>query len=78
MILLLEHDPHCVRELQTTKTRTQEMWPAIAATRPDVWMWLGDAVYADTRSFPLTIHVTAPSAGAGRGVTRSTVSGECS
>jgi alkaline phosphatase D len=26
----------------------QDMWKAVAANKPDVWIWLGDIVYADT------------------------------
>lgn len=26
-------------------------WPAIAATQPDLWAWLGDVVYSDDRKF---------------------------
>ncbi len=26
----------------------QKMWPAVLANRPDLWIWLGDNIYADT------------------------------
>ncbi len=26
----------------------QNMWPAVAANKPDLWIWLGDIIYADT------------------------------
>jgi hypothetical protein len=34
-------------------------WPAIAATKPDVWAWLGDVVYSDDRKF-FSYFVPAP------------------
>ncbi|MCC9166246.1 alkaline phosphatase D family protein [Pontibacter harenae] len=27
----------------------QPLWPAIIATQPDLWVWLGDNIYADTK-----------------------------
>ena len=26
----------------------QDLWPAIASNKPDLWIWLGDIIYADT------------------------------
>lgn len=31
----------------------QPLWPAIHASRPDLWIWLGDIVYADTTDMAL-------------------------
>ena len=28
----------------------QKMWPAVLANRPDLWIWLGDNIYADTEN----------------------------
>ncbi|WP_052738821.1 alkaline phosphatase D family protein [Pontibacter korlensis] len=28
----------------------QPLWPAIAAAQPDLWIWLGDNIYADTHN----------------------------
>lgn len=33
----------------------QEFWPVIAAQNPDVWLWLGDIIYADTEDM-LVMH----------------------
>jgi len=33
-------------------TYAQPLWRRIAAQNPDLWIWLGDAVYADTRLMP--------------------------
>lgn len=30
------------------QNRGQDFWPTITATQPDLWIWLGDIVYADT------------------------------
>jgi len=30
----------------------QSMWNTIAAFKPDIWVWLGDVVYADTQKYP--------------------------
>ncbi|XP_065061416.1 uncharacterized protein LOC135688479 isoform X2 [Rhopilema esculentum] len=33
-------------------THRQPLWKNILAQKPDLWIWLGDAVYADTRLMP--------------------------
>ncbi len=33
--------------------KEQKMWPYIAADRPDLWIWAGDIVYADTEDMRL-------------------------
>ena len=31
----------------------QPLWQSIAASQPDLWVWLGDNIYADTRNMTL-------------------------
>ena len=31
----------------------QSFWPIIAAQNPDLWVWLGDNIYADTEDMGL-------------------------
>lgn len=34
-------------------TRDQQIWKGIADANPDIFVWLGDVVYADTPLFPM-------------------------
>ncbi|KAK2563697.1 hypothetical protein P5673_012678 [Acropora cervicornis] len=34
--------------------KPQPLWEHISKQKPDLWVWLGDAVYADTKIAPLT------------------------
>eukprot|EP00462_Mataza_sp_D1_P021149 CAMPEP_0175133668 /NCGR_PEP_ID=MMETSP0087-20121206/7771_1 /TAXON_ID=136419 /ORGANISM="Unknown Unknown, Strain D1" /LENGTH=385 /DNA_ID=CAMNT_0016416185 /DNA_START=35 /DNA_END=1193 /DNA_ORIENTATION=+ len=40
----------------------QPLWPDIVTTRPDIWIWLGDAIYADYRNLanPVTRFSSLP------------------
>lgn len=33
--------------------KAQPLWDKVVEINPDIWIWLGDAVYADTRIFPM-------------------------
>lgn len=37
--------------------KAQPVWDIILARRPDVWMWLGDAIYADS---PVVLTIRRP------------------
>eukprot|EP01087_Luapelamoeba_hula_P013909 TRINITY_DN400_c1_g1_i1.p1 TRINITY_DN400_c1_g1~~TRINITY_DN400_c1_g1_i1.p1 ORF type:complete len:454 (-),score=44.97 TRINITY_DN400_c1_g1_i1:21-1382(-) len=55
-------DPRIVNRLafgscnHETATDKQHIWTTIAAWKPDVWVWLGDVVYADTKVFTVVWH----------------------
>lgn len=44
----------------STRVFPTAAWKAIAATSPDIFVWLGDVVYTDVRRFPLIPFISAP------------------